>query len=335
MTISIVIPSYNGAKFIKSALLSALNQTYPADEIIVSDDGSQDKTIEIIKAAFAEYKENQLSKTRLIIKLNPSGPSGFVNAWNRSIAMTSGDFISILHQDDILYPDFLETFVKAYQQYPHARHFFVPCDYIDGDGKILHNFVPLRSGMVLYKNNEYLKAYQKSYGPFPHIHRCPGVITHRSIFEEGCRYVNEAGHIADDDFFYRIGQFTNVVGIMKTSAAFRIHADSETGSIGNPALVQKLARDYIYQVNQWNKSSFTDKVDKYYFECSAVKAVTRNLIFAYKSNTPSFYDESISCFLELDKYKFTNNLYLQRLKMHLVWYLLLFKKFTKSYLVHR
>lgn len=325
MTISIVIPSFNGAKFIKSAVSSALNQTYPADEIIVSDDGSKDKTIEIVEAAFDEYKENQLSKTRLIIKLNPSGPSGFVNAWNRSIAMASSDFISILHQDDILYPDFLETFVNAYQQYPNVRHFFVPCDYIDGDGKILHNFVPPRSGMVLYKKNEYLKAYQKSYGPFPHIHRCPGVITHRSIFEEGCRYVHEAGHIADDDFFYRIGQFTNVVGIMKTSAAYRVHDRSETSAIGDKALIRRLTRDYIYQIYQWQNSTFLDSHDKYYFEYATVKLVNKTLFLATSQNDLSLRNEALAHYEKLKRYKFVNSLIIQHFKMYLLKLFLLLR----------
>jgi glycosyltransferase involved in cell wall biosynthesis len=329
--ISLAIPAYNGEKYIEQALLSVLNQTYPAYEIIISDDGSQDQTLKIIKSVYKEHCLKYAKNIPLIIKLNPDGPSGFVNAWNRAISMASGDFISILHQDDILYPQFLEEFVRAHKQYPNVRHFFAPCDYIDGEGIILRKFESAQNDIVLYKKNEYMKAYQKSYGVFPHIHRCPGVITHRSIFEEGCQYSPEAGHIADDDFFYRVGQLTDVVGIMKTMGAFRIHSDSETGSIGNTSLVKRLARDYIYQVYQWQNSTFLDRNDKYYFEFSAVKAVTRNLIFAFKLNDPSFYNESLSCFIQLRKYKFMNSLFLQRLKMYLVWLLLLCKGFWRRY----
>lgn len=331
MTISIVIPTFNGEKYIQQTIQSVLNQTHPADEIIISDDGSYDQTIKIVNSVYTEYRLNFTTNVPLIIKLNPGGPSGFVNAWNRAISMASGDFISVLHQDDILYPDFLETFVKAHQQFPYVRHFFAPCDYIGSDGQIIHNFVASQSGMVLYKNNEYLKAYQKSYGAFPHIHRCAGVITHHSIFEEGCLYAPEAGHIADDDFFYRVCQFTNVVGIMKPLAAFRAHDDSETSSIGNTKLVSRLARDYIYQIYQWQNSTFLDREDKYYFEYWAVKYVIRMLFIAILTNNLLLYNESVSCFVKLHNYEFVNSLFFSRVKMYLVRLLLLCKNLWNRY----
>ena len=58
-TFSIVIPTYNGADFIEQALLSALNQTRKADEIIISDDNSTDETIDICQ----RYKDKITNTT--------------------------------------------------------------------------------------------------------------------------------------------------------------------------------------------------------------------------------------------------------------------------------
>lgn len=247
MTFSIVIPTYNGSKFVEQSILSALAQTRPADEIIVSDDNSQDKTVAICHKYDGKIK----------IYKNPKGPSGFVNGWNNAIALASGDYISILHQDDLLAPTFLEEIEKALGQYPDIKHLFVPCNNIDEHGSIFNvpNFCD--GSIKRYNGVEYVRAYQTIGNP--HIHRCPGVITHKSIFEI-CRYREEAGHIADDDFFYRVGQYTDVVGIMKPLASYRVHRFSETGHLDDSDLVKRLLHDYTFQLKHKGDNIAFDKV---------------------------------------------------------------------------
>ena len=97
MTFSIVIPTYNGEIFLANAIESALSQTRPADEIIVADDNSSDSTIDIA----SRYADR-------VRVCRHEGPSGFVNGWNKAIAYAKCDFIAILHQDDLLHPDFLK-----------------------------------------------------------------------------------------------------------------------------------------------------------------------------------------------------------------------------------
>lgn len=233
-TFSIVIPTCNGADFIEQALLSALNQTRKADEIIVSDDNSSDQTMAICQ----KYKD------KIRIYHNPNGPSGFVNGWNKAITYATGEYISILHQDDLLAPTFLEEVEKALCIYPKVRHFFVPCNYIDGEGISIQEPDYCDNLIHQYTGKDYVIAYQTM--GHPHIHRCPGVITHKDIFKV-CPYREEAGHIADDDFFYRVGQYTDVVGILKPLASYRLHQKSETGHLKNNLLVQRLAKDYLAQ----------------------------------------------------------------------------------------
>ena len=277
MTFSIVIPAYNGEKYIEQAILSALNQTRKPDEVLIHDDNSSDATTEIC----AKYK------TEVKYYFNPDGPSGFVNGWNKAIALAKFDFISILHQDDYLKSTFLEESENAIKLEPDVKHLFSLCDYIDENNKVILESEKeigslITKKMIRYSGNEYLKAYQKNYSNMLHIHRCPGVITHKSIFEDRCNYNYLAGHIADDDFFYRVGQFTSVVGIMKSLAAFRIHKDSETGSIGDINLVKRLSSDYYFQIKQWGNSDFLDKDDLQYFVIQAFKYTNRLLGYGLK-----------------------------------------------------
>lgn len=272
MTFSIVIPTYNGSRFIEKAILSVLRQHRAADEIIISDDNSSDATLFICE----KYKE------KIKIFLNREGPSGFVNGWNNAINKASGDFVSILHQDDVLHPDFLLKAEEVLTEHPQINHLFVSCNYIDGNGDNIAVFPKHQEPVVLLEGIDYVRAYQADYGNMPHIHRCPGVLTHRSVFEI-CSYNPEAGHIADDDFFYRVAKHATVAGILYPLAYYRIHQSSETGALGDYKLVKRLSRDYIFQVKQWKGDSFLDDNAFNFFVCKAKKYIRRRLGYALKN----------------------------------------------------
>ncbi len=253
MTISLVIPTYNGSKFVEQTLVSVINQVCPFDEIIISDDHSSDDTLAIC--------EKYADKVKIF--RNPQGPSGFVNGWNNAISKATGDYICILHQDDLLDLSFLLEVRSIIENNPDVLHFFTTCYYIDERGEdtgvSYHNDA---EGVVRYSGLEYVKAYQNLGSP--HIHRCPGVITHRSIFDK-IKYNPKAGHIADDDFFYRVGQYTDVVGLLKPLASYRQHASSETGKLQDSDLVRRLIRDYSFQLDQWRNNRFLDEEAYHFF----------------------------------------------------------------------
>lgn len=271
MKFTIVIPTYNGADYIEEALLSAINQTRKADAIIVSDDNSTDNTLDIC----SRYKDE------ISIHRNEGGPSGFVEGWNNAIRLVDDGYIAILHQDDLLAPTFLEEAEKALSKYPDVKHLFTPCNYIDEDGKVIREPDYCDGEIHRYTKEQYIDAYLTMGSP--HVHRCPGVITHRSIFDV-CTYRKEAGHIADDDFFYRVGQYTDVVGIFKVLASYREHRKSETGHLNDWALDIRLANDYLFQVEEVVKDSFYSEELKSYIKSKASWFVYCQFVNALKSN---------------------------------------------------
>jgi len=275
MTVSVIIPSYNGSRHIRQAILSALHQQRPPEEILVCDDNSTDGTLDICR----QYEG------RLTIYKNPDGPSGFVNGWNNAIARASTDYVSILHQDDTLAPDFLRIGMAALERHPGIRHLFSTCRYIDDESRPFScsytERTPDESGIRL-TGAEYVRYYQML--GHPHIHRCPGVITHRSIFDQ-CRYEAGAGHIADDDFFYRVGMYTDIIGILQPLASFRIHKDSATGSLQDAELSRKLMEDYIYQCRQWMGHPFMNDAAYSYFVRNAHKYIRRSIGYGIKQRS--------------------------------------------------
>ena len=103
-TTSVIIPTYNSARFLPEAIESVLGQTYKDYEIIVVDDGSTDNTDEIV----APYLDRIT-----FLKVKNGGPS---KARNRAIRESSGEYVAFLDADDVWYPEKLERQMKVFSE---------------------------------------------------------------------------------------------------------------------------------------------------------------------------------------------------------------------------
>ena len=96
-TISVIIPLYNKEREIGDTLRSVLAQTLPPAEIVVVDDGSTDRSAEIVRGIRSP-----------LVKLVTQPNAGECAARNRAIAESTGDYIALLDADDTWEPGFLE-----------------------------------------------------------------------------------------------------------------------------------------------------------------------------------------------------------------------------------
>ena len=112
LKISVVIPLFNKEKAISETIASVLAQSYSDFDIVVVDDGSTDKSVEIVE---------NISDTRLtLIKKENGGPS---SARNMGVACATGEWIYFLDGDDIMEPDCLKKFGLMVKKYPKNRVF--------------------------------------------------------------------------------------------------------------------------------------------------------------------------------------------------------------------
>lgn len=288
MTFSIIIPTYNGASYVREAIESALSQTRPADEVIISDDNSKDNTVDICRSYGSRVKIYQ----------NPDGPSGFVNGWNNAINHAESEFIVILHQDDLLDPNFLEEIENCVRLHPDVKHFFAPCRYIDGNRTVLREPDDFCTGEIhRYTGQEYANAYERYKN---HIHRCPGVVTHRDIFKQ-CKYRSIAGHIADDDFFLRVGNYTDVVGVLKPLASYREHKGSETGHLSFLSINHRLLRDYHFQLTHRNEIPLMSDEIINLFKTREVRYIHRLIFYGIKNFNLKYVLIAFSYWLRFNK----------------------------------
>jgi glycosyltransferase involved in cell wall biosynthesis len=104
---TVLIPAYNSAATLSAAIDSVLAQTYPAEEIVVVDDGSTDDT--------ATVAESFGTPVRVVRK--PNG--GTASARNRGIAEAAGEVVAFLDADDVYLPTHLEEIATALRARPH------------------------------------------------------------------------------------------------------------------------------------------------------------------------------------------------------------------------
>lgn len=101
--VSIIIPSYNHAQFIKKAVISVYNQTYKNIEVIIIDDQSSDNTIEILKDLNKSYNFILIEQTH----------QGLINNLNLAIAKYStGKYVAYCSSDDYYTPNRIEVMVN-------------------------------------------------------------------------------------------------------------------------------------------------------------------------------------------------------------------------------
>jgi glycosyltransferase involved in cell wall biosynthesis len=129
--VSVIIPAFNGEKYIGETIQSILAQTHRPLEVLVVDDGSTDRTAEIVQR-FGE-------PVRYIRQEN----AGTAAARNRAVAESRGEFIALLDQDDLWVPDKLARQIPRFAEDPRIGLVFAGIEFFDTrSGKITSTYFP-------------------------------------------------------------------------------------------------------------------------------------------------------------------------------------------------
>lgn len=150
---SIIIPVYNAEKTLRYCLDSILKQTYQDFEIILINDGSKDKSQEIIEEYKKEYPDKIVSYTQK--------NSGIAKTRNKGIELSKGKYLFFIDNDDHIDIDYVKTFVDAIEE---SSYDIVIGGYrrVDQDGKILFSREPIDSPWAKYMFiTPWAKIYRK------------------------------------------------------------------------------------------------------------------------------------------------------------------------------
>jgi len=200
-SVSVIIPAFNAERFVGQAVASALGQTVPVLEVIVCDDGSEDRTGDIVDA-IADDRVRRLALARC----------GVSEARNRGAAAARGDLIALLDADDVWHPAKLERQLELYEAQPDVG--LVYCGYamctedLRVTSEILPRELDLRRWVLLEGNGFGISS--------------TGLIP-RKVFEAVGGFDGSLGYCEDMDFVGRIASLYPIVASPEALVAYRAH----------------------------------------------------------------------------------------------------------------
>ncbi len=191
--VSIGIPSYNHGKYISETIDSILNQTFQDFEIIITDDGSSDNTIEVLKSfSDPRIKLYVFDKNR-----------GACKALNNCINKSRGEYFAYVSSDDIWEHNKLEKQVKFLDENSKIPLVFTKVKIIDENGKQFMN-----------KNHFYFAIFEEEnrsreewLNRFFYKGNCichPSIMIRKSIYDEIGYYNEQMANLPDFDMWVRL-----------------------------------------------------------------------------------------------------------------------------------
>lgn len=241
--VSICIPTYNGEVYLAEALQSVIDQTYKPLEIVISDDASKDKTLDIIK----EYQ----TKTDIPFFIYHHKPSGIGANWNNCVKHANGEYIKFLFQDDRLLPDCVENLYKLARQEPSPGIVFCERNFIDNiqnawSKRLIernHNLFPewidqnIMEGKYILKCSNIFSYPQNIFGePIASLIK-------KELFDMAGYFSERLKQKLDTEFWYRCCPYTTVGFLKEKLVEFRINQDQATHSY---SLVDKSHENILF-----------------------------------------------------------------------------------------
>ena len=212
--LSVIIPTYNGSKYLADALNSVVVQQDLEIECVVIDDGSTDDTLSIVEG----YRD------KLDIKLITKARQGnWVTNTNHALREARGRYACFLHQDDLWLEERLQNLKNAIAAYPQASLYLHDSVFIDESSKPLGLWrCPLGKVKLIPAERMTEKLLIQNFIAIP----APMFDRQAALNLGGLN--DELWYTADWDFWLKLAAVGDTCYIAKPLTAFRVHADSQT-----------------------------------------------------------------------------------------------------------
>jgi glycosyltransferase involved in cell wall biosynthesis len=209
--VSVIIPTYNQARYLGEAIGSALAQTLAPFEVIVVDDGSSDATARVL----AGYE----GRIRAVRQTN----RGVAAARNAGARIASGDYLAFLDSDDRWLPEKLARQAARLDAEPDLGLVHVGFEEIDASGAVLNAHLDGREGWVA----EDMLLFD---GPVI-LGGGSGAMIPRRVFESAGGFDERFSTSADWDLYYRIAARYRIGFIDRVLLQYRLHEANMHGNV--------------------------------------------------------------------------------------------------------
>ena len=265
-SVSVIIPVYNGEKFIGQTIYSVLKQNYPNLEYIIIDDGSTDKTEEIISCRFRGYPLKYIKQSNMGEQLSV----------NKGLMMAQGNYIMVVNADDPLLPNAISTLVNVMESKLNLIAAYPNWASINEDGS--------------YRSKQNNGDY--NYYKMVVYHKClpsVGTIVRREWAVSHNIYRNpEYKYIGDYDYWLRLGLYGNIFHVPKQLAMWRHSTNQMTSK-------RKAFADEHIKVISNLYSNHADDLPNNIKSAKNKALFWANLVAFYLSRKPYYIGDAIGC----------------------------------------
>ncbi|HSV12863.1 MAG TPA: glycosyltransferase [Tepidisphaeraceae bacterium] len=206
--VSVLMPVYNAQRYIASAVQSILGQTFTDFELIIVDDGSTDRSREILRGFAARDP-----RVKLISRPN----TGYVVALNEALATATGEFIARMDADDMSLPYRFERQVEYLRAHPDCVLVGTHVVTMDSDGSLIGVMPDIAFGHQRIDDALLRRGW-------PIVH--PAVMMRARALREIGGYKVEYCPNEDHDLFLRLAEFGQIENLPEVLIHYRKHAAS-------------------------------------------------------------------------------------------------------------
>ena len=268
--VSIVLPVYNGEKYLNESIDSVLKQTYKNWELIIVDDGSTDNSNKISN----KYLSFD-SRIKLITQENQKLPSALNNGFN----IANGEFYTWLSADNRLLPEFLEELIKELKNNKNIDMVFGNQYLIDENGEriIGHNWFeyPKMSGRVCFPK------------PTPLLNIVPNnTIGAAFMYRAGADlalsgYSKNLFLLEDYDFFMKMNSFFKIKHIKRKKPIYEYRFHKESLTSKDKELGITASRPALMKFDSYRRDVYNKKIELSIDECISSQ---KPLFFNFKDD---------------------------------------------------
>ena len=239
--VSVVIASYNHEKYVRAAIESVLAQTFQDFEILVTDDGSADRTVAEIRA---------IADPRISLAVL-SQNQGACMAMNSSIRRASGEYVAVLNSDDVFLPGKLAKQVEYLDLHPEVAAVFAWPMFLgeNGDpyGDDEHKEKVLRTANR--RRHEWLRHFFFEGNALCH----PSVLIRRRCYDDVGLYNPALAQLPDLEMWIRLLRHNDIHLLEEALVGFRIRDNQMNASAARPEVLvrdqwewRKVLEQYLF-----------------------------------------------------------------------------------------
>jgi glycosyltransferase involved in cell wall biosynthesis len=215
-TVSVIIPNYNHAPYLRERIDSVLGQTFQDFELILLDDCSTDQSRDVLLS----YKGNPHVSH---ILLNEQNTGNTFVQWERGIELAKGELIWVAESDDVAEPLLLETLVDELRQHPEAAVAYCHSQMIDSEGHPLsYSWHPHGSSgkTVVYDGKWYLRHKMLVHN---HIYNASMTVFRKELFSQIPKDYQQYRYCGDWLFWNHVCMHGQVIEVCRVLNRYRQH----------------------------------------------------------------------------------------------------------------